>query len=152
MYPGSYADAIELSERRYLVATLLYDAWLPRALVADLDLAEKKAIYWSEIYGAPRTRISEVWVPTKRPRMRQAPQAAFAAQAQPTFTAQAEPAPKTRTPPRPSASWAQTLAKLDRPFNPTYAKGLIDGFLLYVGTQIALRVLDMLKSSGLGLA
>ena len=142
MYPGNYAEATELSERRYLVATLLYDAWLPRALVADLDLAEKKAIYWSEIYGAPRTRISEVWVPTKRPKMRPTPQAAFVAEAAPLATA----------PPRPRSSWAQTLAKLDRPFDPTYAKGLIDGFLLYIGTQVALRVLEMLKSGGFGLA
>ena len=141
MYPGSYAEATELSERRYLVATLLYDAWLPRALVADLDLAEQKAIYWSEIYGAPRTRISEVWVPTKRPKMRPSPQAAYTAEAAPPM-------------PRPSArpNWAQTLAKLDQPFEPTYAKGLIDGFLLYVGTQIALRVLEMLKSGSFGLA
>lgn len=140
MYPGSYAEATELSERRYLVATLLYDSWLPRALVADLDLAEQKAIYWSEIYGAPRTRISEVWVPTKRPKMRPTPQAAFVAPAAPVPTL------------LPRTSWTQTLAKLDRPFDPTYAKGLIDGFLLYVGTQIALRVLEMLKSSGIGLA
>ncbi|MCA3262629.1 MAG: hypothetical protein ING44_11865 [Telmatospirillum sp.] len=144
MYPGSYAEATELSERRYLVATLLYDAWLPRALVADLDLAEQKAIYWSEIYGAPRTRISEVWVPTQRPKMRHPPQAAFVAQTAPL------PAPPVRPPQR--FHWAQALAKLDRPFDPTYAKGLIDGFLLYVGTQIALRVLEMLKSSGIGLA
>ena len=142
MYPGDYAEATELSERRYLVATLLYDAWLPRALVADLDLAEKKAIYWSEIYGAPRTRISEVWVPTKRPKMRPTPQAAFVAQT----------APLTSAPPRAQSNWTQTLAKLDRPFDPTYAKGLIDGFLLYIGTQVALRVLEMLKSGGFGLA
>lgn len=142
MYPGDYAEATELSERRYLVATLLYDAWLPRALVADLDLAEQKAIYWSEIYGAPRTRISEVWVPTKRPQTRSTPHAAFVAMA----------APQPIRTPRRRSSWAQTLAKLDRPFDPTYAKGLIDGFLLYVGTQIALRVLEMLKSSGIGLA
>jgi hypothetical protein len=144
MYPGDYAEATELSERRYLVATLLYDAWLPRALVADLDLAEQKAIYWSEIYGAPRTRISEVWVPTKRPKMRQTPRAAaFVAEATPI----SEPPPR-----RPARSWTQTLAKLDRPFDPIYAKGLIDGFLLYVGTQIALRVLEMLKIGGFGLA
>ncbi len=142
MYPGDYAEATELSERRYLVATLLYDSWLPRALVADLDLAEQKAIYWSEIYGAPRTRISEVWVPTKRPKMRPAPRTAFVAEA----------VPVPRAPPRARANWAQTLAKLDRPLDPTYAKGLIDGFLLYVGTQIALRVLEILKSGSFGLA
>ena len=142
MYPGDYAEATELSERRYLVATLLYDSWLPRALVADLDLAEQKAIYWSEIYGAPRTRISEVWVPTKRPKIRPTPQAAFVAMAAPALPDQ----------PRPRSSWAQSLAKLDRPLDPTYAKGLIDGFLLYVGTQIALRVLEMLKFGSFGLA
>jgi hypothetical protein len=144
MYPGDYAEATELSERRYLVATLLYDAWLPRALVADLDLAEQKAIYWSEIYGAPRTRISEVWVPTKRPGRRQpSPTAAVA-----------ETVPQLKAPTRPPhrMDWAQLFTMLDRPFDPTYAKGLIDGFLLYVGTQIALRVLEMLKVGSFGLA
>ena len=142
MYPGSYAEATELSERRYLVATLLYDAWLPRALVADLDLAEQKAVYWSEIYGAPRTRISEVWVPTKRPGQRQTPPAAFIADAE------TQPNESIRRSQR--ANWAQILTQLDRPFDPTYAKGLIDAFLLYVGTQIALRVLEILKLGSLG--
>ncbi|MFM7344844.1 MAG: hypothetical protein ACKO1J_05680, partial [Tagaea sp.] len=50
----------DLGERRYLVATLLIDAWLPRAMERDLAAAERKAMYWSSIYGPKRTRISEV--------------------------------------------------------------------------------------------
>jgi hypothetical protein len=151
MYPSSYAETFEMRERRYLVATLLHDAWLPRALVGDLALAEQKATYWSEIYGAPRTRISEVWVPGR-------PQKAPEPQAPPTFArsftqkpaaVEISLAPARRAHPR--RRWTDRLARLDRPLDPFYAKALIDTFLLYVGTQIAFRMLEILKFGSLTL-
>jgi len=143
MYPDAYAETIDLRERRYLVATLLFDAWLPRALVADLGEAENKAIYWSDIYGAPRTRISEVWVEAKYPRPDPQP-------ARPAFVQapvlQVEMAPRRE---RRKRNWAAAFAKLDRPFDPSYAKALVDGFLLYVGAQVAFRMLDIMRYGAL---
>jgi hypothetical protein len=139
MYPDAYAETIDLRERRYLVATLLFDAWLPRALVADLGEAENKAIYWSDIYGAPRTRISEVWVEAKHPRPDPPPARPAFAQAP---VLQVEMAPRRE---RRKRRWADAFAKLDRPFDPSYAKALVDGFLLYVGAQVAFRALDLLR-------
>jgi hypothetical protein len=115
----------DLGERRYLVATLLIDAWLPRAMERELDAAERKAMYWSAIYGPQRTRISEVFVPGLRrppPRMGPAP---------PPL---APPEPATATP---SKSW---LAHFDRPVDPAYAKAMCDLFLLYIATRLVERL------------
>ncbi|MCM0019877.1 MAG: hypothetical protein NBV67_07775 [Tagaea sp.] len=111
----------DLGERRYLVATLLIDAWLPRAMERELEAAERKAMYWSAIYGPQRTRISEVFVPGLRrppPRM--------------------GPAPPPLAPPEPAApaprkSW---LARFDRPVDPAYAKAMCDMFLIYVAMRL----------------
>jgi|GEM_PF-4155880 len=140
MYHAAFADTADLRERRYLVATLLVDTWLPRALVSDFALAEKKASYWSEIYGPPRTRISEVWVAAGRPRKPvQAPP-------EPIEIALAPVQPRQRR------RWTDKLAALDRPFDPSYAKAMVDGFLLYVGSQLAFRLLEILKFGSLALA
>ncbi len=123
---ASHASA-DLGERRYLVATLLIDAWLPRAMERDLETAERKAMYWSAIYGPKRTRISEVFVPGLRrppPRMGPAPPP--------------PPPPATETEPAPRKAW---LAALDRPIDPAYAKALCDLFLLYVAARLVERVL-----------
>lgn len=140
MYQATYADTAELRERRYLVATLLVDTWLPRALVSDFALAEKKASYWSEIYGPPRTRISEVWVAAGRPGTpaREPPK--------PIEVALAPIQPRQRR------RWTDKIAQLDRPFDPSYARAMVDGFLLYIGSQIAFRLLEILKFGSLALA
>jgi hypothetical protein len=144
MFPGAYAEPNEASERRYLVATLLYDAWLPRALEAQLSDAERKAFYWSGIYGSARTRISEVWV-RARPHMRTvrpdlAPR---------PFQPPPEPMPAVvvtlAATPAPTGGLLGALLKFDRPIDPAYVKAMADAFLLYVGTQIALRMLENLK-------
>ncbi len=153
MYPTSYAEPFETRERRYLVATLLYDAWLPRALVGDLAQAEQKATFWSEIYGAPRTRISEVWVPG-RPQNAPEPQTPsnFARPFGPkTATVEIVLTPAVTRRARPRRRRTDRLARLDRPLDPFYAKALIDMFLLYVGTQIAFRMLEILKFGSLTL-
>lgn len=144
MFPGAYAEAEEASERRYLVATLLYDAWLPRALEAHLPDAERKAFYWSGIYGSARTRISEVWV-RARPHMR-APRPDFAARAkvadiEPTVVVMLAP---ERTPRR---TFFDVLMRFDRPIDPAYVKAMADAFLLYVGSQLAMRMLENLKAA-----
>jgi hypothetical protein len=137
MYPGSYAQAGELTQRRYLVATLLYDAWLPRALVADLPDAERKAFYWSGIYGAARTRITEVWV-RARPQAGRAESPQQPTEAIPTLEPEAPRPAKPR--------FAARLARLDIAIDPAYAKALADAFLLYVGSQIALRALEGIRA------
>lgn len=125
MSTASFASA-DLGERRYLVATLLIDAWLPRAMERDLAAAERKAMYWSSIYGPKRTRISEVFVPGLRrppPRMGPAPP---------------PPPPEPEAPARaPRKGW---LGSLDRPIDPAYAKALCDLFLLYVATRLVERL------------
>ncbi len=133
MYPGSYADQGEFRERRYLVATLLYDAWLPRALESQLPDAERKAFYWSGIYGAARTRISEVWVQSRRQH------GSPVETPPPTISVTVEPAAR--------GIWRGLgdLARLDVPVDPAYAKAMADAFLVYVGSQLALRVLENLK-------
>lgn len=123
---ASHASA-DLGERRYLVATLLIDAWLPRAMERDLAAAERKAMYWSAIYGPKRTRISEVFVPGLRrppPRMGPAPPP--------------PPPPVAQPEPTPRKAW---LAALDRPIDPAYAKAVCDLFLLYVAARLVERVL-----------
>jgi hypothetical protein len=120
---ASFASA-DLGERRYLVATLLIDAWLPRAMERDLAAAERKAMYWSAIYGPKRTRISEVFVPGI---CRAPPRVEPAAPAPPAK-------PEARAPRK---SW---LAALDRPIDPAYAKALCDLFLLYVATRLIERL------------
>ena len=135
MYPSGYAETGELRERRYLVATLLYDAWLPRALERQLPDAERKAFYWSGIYGAPRTRISEVWVQARLQRRAPQPEAA----SQPTITATMAPEEG-----RMSRLFG-AIARFDTSVNPAYAKAIADAFLVYVGAQLAIRVLENLK-------
>lgn len=133
MYPGSYAEQGEFRERRYLVATLLYDAWLPRALECQLPDAERKAFYWSGIYGAARTRISEVWVQSNRQR------GSPAEASPPTISVTVEP------PTRGFWRGLGDIARLDAPVDPAYAKAMADAFLVYVGSQLALRVLEGMK-------
>ncbi len=135
MYPSGYAETGELRERRYLVATLLYDAWLPRALERQLPDAERKAFYWSGIYGAPRTRISEVWVQARQQRRAPEPQADL----QPTITVTMAPDPG-----RMSRLFG-AIARFDTSVDPAYAKAMADAFLVYVGSQVAMRVLENLK-------
>lgn len=119
---GAAELGADLGERRYLVATLLIDAWLPRAMERDLAAAERKAMYWSSIYGPKRTRISEVFVPGfRRPPPRMGP-------ASPPPSP--PPEPETRAPRK---GW---LAALDRPIDPAYAKALCDLFLLYVAVRL----------------
>jgi hypothetical protein len=114
----------DLGERRFLVATLLIDAWLPRAMERDLEAAERKAMYWSSIYGPRRTRISEVFVPgLHRPRPHMGP-------APPPPPPPPEP---EAPPPPPRKAW---LAALDRPIDPAYAKALCDLFLLYIAFRL----------------
>lgn len=120
----------DLGERRFLVATLLIDAWLPRAMERDLAAAERKAMYWSAIYGPKRTRISEVFVPGFRPSPPRRGPAATAPPPPPP------PAAET-TPPSPRKPW---LAVLDRPIDPAYAKAMCDLFLLYVATRLVERL------------
>jgi hypothetical protein len=108
----------DLGERRYLVATLLIDAWLPRAMERELEAAERKAMYWSTIYGPKRTRISEIFVPGRRARPRMGP---------------AKPPPPAPAPSPPANSW---IAAIDRPIDPAYAKALCDLFLLYIGMRL----------------
>ncbi len=118
---AAFQASADLGERRFLVATLLIDAWLPRAMERDLEAAERKAMYWSAIYGPRRTRISEVFVPglhRPRPRMGPAPP--------PPEAKPPEPEPPTAPPKK---AW---FAALDRPIDPAYAKALCDLFLLYV--------------------
>lgn len=144
MYPGAYADPVEASERRYLVATLLYDAWLPRALEAQLSDAERKAFYWSGIYGSTRTRISEVWV-RARPRARAVRSEyrpyAPAPDAEPATAVVVSVAPE----PKRAGGFLAALVRFDRPIDPAYVKAMADAFLLYVGAQIAMRMLENLK-------
>jgi hypothetical protein len=111
----------DLGERRYLVATLLIDAWLPRAMERDLEAAERKAIYWSSIYGPKRTRISEVFVPgLRRPPPRTGP----------------APPPPPKPAPEASAPRKSWLAAFDRPIDPADAKALCDLFLIYVAVRL----------------
>lgn len=122
---AAFAASADLGERRYLVATLLIDAWLPRAMERDLEAAERKAMYWSSIYGPKRTRISEVFVPgLQRPRPRMGP---------------APPPPPNPEPeaPKRNTTW---LASFDRPIDPAYAKALCDLFLLYVAARLVERL------------
>jgi hypothetical protein len=135
MYPSGYAETGELRERRYLVATLLYDAWLPRALERQLPDAERKAFYWSGIYGAPRTRISEVWVQARQ--QRRAPEPQFGAQPTITVTMAPEESRMSRL--------FGALGRFDASVDPAYAKAMADAFLVYVGSQVAMRVLENLK-------
>jgi hypothetical protein len=135
MYPSGYAEPGDLRERRYLVATLLYDAWLPRALERQLPDAERKAFYWSGIYGAPRTRISEVWVQARQQRRAPEPQAA----SQPVITVTMAPA-RGRV-----SRWLDAIAGIDASVDPAYAKAMADAFLVYVGSQLAMRVLENMK-------
>jgi hypothetical protein len=135
MYPSGYAEPGDLRERRYLVATLLYDAWLPRALERQLSDAERKAFYWSGIYGAPRTRISEVWIQARQQRRAPEPLAA----SEPTITV-------TMAPTRGRVSrWLDAIAGFDASVDPAYAKAMADAFLVYVGSQLAMRVLENMK-------
>ncbi|MFM8799815.1 MAG: hypothetical protein ACKOEE_04550 [Tagaea sp.] len=132
MSSATFASA-DLGERRYLVATLLIDAWLPRALERDLADAERKAMYWSAIYGPQRTRISEVFVPgARRPPPRMAP-----ASPQPPRARKPAPTP-TLDPPPARNTW---LAVLDRPIDPAYAKACCDLFLLYVAWRLVERLI-----------
>lgn len=136
-----FEQGAELGERRYLVATLLIDAWLPRAMERDLAAAERKAMYWSEIYGPQRTRISEIFVPGAAsgprvastpppppPRPRPQPQAIPRAAVTPEK-------PRLRETPR--GGW---LALLDRPIDPAYAKAMCDLFLLYIASKLLERM------------
>ena len=143
MYPGAYAQAGDLTQRRYLVATLLYDAWLPRALESELPDAKRKAFYWSGIYGATRTRITEVWVHGRPRHFRPMP-------AQPPEPDHVETLETETLPPR-DRSLAARIARLDIAIDPAYAKALADAFLLYVGSQLALRALDGIRA-GLAMA
>jgi hypothetical protein len=135
MYPSGYAETGELRERRYLVATLLYDAWLPRALERQLPDAERKAFYWSGIYGAPRTRISEVWVQARQ--QRRAPEPQFASQPTITVTMAPEESRMSRL--------FGAHGRFDTSVDPAYAKAMADAFLVFVGSQLAMRVLENLK-------
>lgn len=140
---NAFEQGAELGERRYLVATLLIDAWLPRAMERDLAAAERKAMYWSEIYGPRRTRISEIFVPgaTSGPR-------AAAAPPPPRPKPQPQAMPReTVTPEQPRAREAPRgglLALLDRPIDPAYAKAMCDLFLLYIGTKLLERMFGTL--------
>jgi hypothetical protein len=127
----------ELGERRYLVATLLIDAWLPRAMERDLAAAERKAMYWSSIYGPRRTRISEVFVPGAGPSPR-----AAAPPPQPQARPQPIPraAPAAETPPQRERPRGGLLALLDRPVDPAYAKAMCDLFLLYIAGKLIERM------------
>lgn len=138
MFPGAYAQAGELTQRRYLVATLLYDAWLPRALETELPNAERKAFYWSGIYGATRTRITEVWIRARPQHFRPVP--AHPPEADDVATLEPE------APPRRDRGFAARLARLDIAVDPFYAKALADAFLLYVGSQLALRALEGIRA------
>lgn len=133
MYPSGYAEQGDLRERRYLVATLLYDAWLPRALERQLPDAERKAFYWSGIYGAARTRISEVWIQSR--------QQHYTPQSKPP---EPVPAISVTVEPAPRGFW-RALGTLDVPVDPAYAKAMADAFLVYVGSQLALRMLENMK-------
>jgi len=144
MYPGAYAQAGDLTQRRYLVATLLYDAWLPRALETELPDAERKAFYWSGIYGATRTRITEVWIRARPQPFRPVPAQPPTAAEVPTLEPEASPPPR-------KSGWAKRIARLDIAVDPAYAKALADAFLLYVGSQLALRALEGIRA-GLALA
>ncbi len=142
---SAFQQGAELGERRYLVATLLIDAWLPRAMERDLAAAERKAMYWSEIYGPRRTRISEIFVPgaTSGPRVATAP-----------------PSPPPQPKPRPQAMPRETvepekprpretrrggvLTLLDRPIDPAYAKAMCDLFLLYIASKLLERMFGTL--------
>lgn len=132
MSSATFASA-DLGERRYLVATLLIDAWLPRAVERDLAAAERKAMYWSAIYGPQRTRISEVFVPgARRPPPRMEPAA-------PPPPPPRQPAPTPAAdPPTTRNTW---LALLDRPIDPAYAKAFCDLFLLYVAWRLVERLI-----------
>ncbi len=143
---STFQQGAELGERRYLVATLLIDAWLPRAMERDLAAAERKAMYWSEIYGPRRTRISEIFVPgaTSGPRVATTP----------------PPPPPPRPRPQPQAMPRETvepekpraretrrggmLALLDRPIDPAYAKAMCDLFLLYIASKLLERMFGTL--------
>ncbi len=141
MFPGAYAEPGELKERRYLVATLLYDAWLPRALESQLPDAERKAFYWSGIYGPSRTRITEVWT-HPRPQWRATPREphrAVSAPERPTISVTVAPMEGR------FARFLGGIARLDVAVDPAYAKAMADAFLLYVGAQLTLRMLDNLK-------
>lgn len=149
MFPGAYAEPGDLpdnlKERRYLVATLLYDAWLPRALESQLPDAERKAFYWSGIYGATRTRITEVWIkarPTWQHASYREPPRSPPAREIPTLSITIEP--HAREEGR-VARLLNGLARLDVSVDPAYAKAMADAFLLYVGSQLAMRVLGNLK-------
>lgn len=135
-----FEQGAELGERRYLVATLLIDAWLPRAMERDLAAAERKAMYWSEIYGPRRTRISEIFVPgaTSGPRVAATPPPPPRPKPQPQASPRAtvEPEkPRARETPR-----GGLLAFLDRPIDPAYAKAMCDLFLLYIATKLLERM------------
>jgi hypothetical protein len=138
-----FEQGAELGERRYLVATLLIDAWLPRAMERDLAAAERKAMYWSEIYGPRRTRISEIFVPgaTSGPRVATTPpppppppRPKPQPQAMPRETVEPEK-PRARQTPR-----GGVLALIDRPIDPAYAKAMCDLFLLYIATKLLERM------------
>ncbi len=142
MFPGAYAEPGDLKERRYLVATLLYDAWLPRALESQLPDAERKAFYWSGIYGAARTRITEVWIksrPAWQHAVHREPPGSPPVQDIPTLSVIIEPR-EGRV-----SRLLSGLARLDVSVDPAYAKAMADAFLLYVGSQLAIRVLGNLK-------
>lgn len=138
---SAFDQGAELGERRYLVATLLIDAWLPRAMERDLAAAERKAMYWSEIYGPRRTRISEIFVPgaASGPRVASTPPLPPQPRPQPQASPSAAIASeKSRPREMPRGGF---LAWLDRPIDPAYAKAMCDLFLLYIASKLIERML-----------
>lgn len=138
---SAFDQGAELGERRYLVATLLIDAWLPRAMERDLAAAERKAMYWSEIYGPRRTRISEIFVPgaASGPRVASTPPPPPQPRPQPQASPSAAIASeKSRPREMPRGGF---LAWLDRPIDPAYAKAMCDLFLLYIASKLIERML-----------
>jgi hypothetical protein len=106
--------------------------------VAAVDEAQRYALFLAyirkaeEAYGAPRTRISEVWVPG-RPQKAPEPQTPsnFARPFGPkTAAVEIVLTPAVTRRARPRRRWTDRLARLDRPLDPFYAKALIDMFLL----------------------
>lgn len=139
---GAVDQRAELGERRYLVATLLLDAWLPRAMERDLAAAERKAMYWSGIYGPRRTRISEIFVPGAAGggRVASAPPPSRPGLAPQAILHAAAP---EKPPPRETRRGG-LFASLDRPVDPAYAKAMCDLFLLYIASKLIERMFGAL--------
>lgn len=143
---STFQQGAELGERRYLVATLLIDAWLPRAMERDLAAAERKAMYWSEIYGPRRTRISEIFVPgaTSGPRVATTPPPPRPPPVRPQPQAMPRETVAPEKPRRRETPRGGLLALLDRPIDPAYAKAMCDLFLIYIASRLLERMFGTL--------